>query len=58
MYCTECGAFVPDTCKFCTTCGAPMSPQGTDGQTSANGAAPVGDQAPTPSPYAPAPPTF
>lgn len=25
MYCTECGAFVPDTCKFCTTCGAPMS---------------------------------
>lgn len=27
MYCTECGAFVPDTCKFCTTCGAPMSTQ-------------------------------
>ena len=27
MYCTECGAFVPDTCKFCTTCGAPLSTQ-------------------------------
>lgn len=27
MYCTECGAFVSDTCKFCTTCGAPMSTQ-------------------------------
>ena len=58
MYCTECGAFVPDTCKFCTTCGAPMSPQGTDGQTSSSGAAPVGNQAPAPSPYVPAPSTF
>lgn len=58
MYCTECGAFVPDTCKFCTTCGAPISPQGTDGQTSTSGAAPVGNQAPAPNPYAPAPPTF
>ena len=58
MYCTECGAFVPDTCKFCTTCGAPMSPQGTDGQASLSGAAPMGNQAPTPNPYVPAPPTF
>lgn len=32
MYCTECGAFVPDTCKFCTTCGAPLSAQGADAQ--------------------------
>ena len=34
MYCTECGAFVPDTCKFCTTCGAPMSTQEAGKQTS------------------------
>lgn len=32
MYCTECGAFVPDTCKFCTTCGAPLLAQGADAQ--------------------------
>lgn len=36
MYCTECGAFVPDTCKFCTTCGAPMSTQGVGEQASSS----------------------
>ena len=25
MVCTQCGAQVPEGCKFCTTCGAPMA---------------------------------
>ena len=57
MYCTECGAFVPDTCKFCTTCGAPMPAQGT-GEQAPNGASAPADQtsataaAPSPTPNA------
>lgn len=55
MYCTECGAFVPDTCKFCTTCGAPMATQDT-GEQAPNGASAPADQtsatAAAPSPVA------
>ncbi|CDD85833.1 putative uncharacterized protein [Collinsella sp. CAG:289] len=42
MYCTECGAFVPDTCKFCTTCGAPLSAQGANTQAPDGASAPAG----------------
>lgn len=36
MFCTKCGAYVPEGQKFCTNCGAPLVDAG-----SANGAAPV-----------------
>ena len=58
MYCTECGAFVPDTCKFCTSCGAPMTaqgageqaPSGTDAPAGQTNAASQAGAAPAPSP--------
>ena len=24
MYCTNCGSWIPDTCKFCPECGTPV----------------------------------
>lgn len=30
MYCRNCGAKLPDGCKFCTNCGTPVSDSGSD----------------------------
>lgn len=55
MYCTECGALVPDTCKFCTTCGAPMATQDTGEQAPNGTAAPAGQTGVTAAAPSPAP---
>lgn len=48
MFCTKCGAYVPDGQKFCTSCGAPL-----DGGASAAGAVPAANGAADPLSYAP-----